>query len=78
MGKFHLVVIRPLGGRMCLVVSLMVGCAPSCVQEVDADVLKRLSKELRQWNEKELALALLEFGGVETMGAAVELIIEDQ
>jgi hypothetical protein len=38
------------------------------VQEVDADVLKRLSKELRQWNEKELALALLEFGGVETMG----------
>jgi hypothetical protein len=48
------------------------------VQEVDADVLKRLSKELRQWNEKELALALLEFGGVETMGAAVELIIEDQ
>ncbi|KAB5537410.1 hypothetical protein DKX38_014943 [Salix brachista] len=59
-------------------VSLVVGCAPSWVQEVDADVLKRLSKGLRQWNEKELALALLEFGGVETMGAAVELIIEDQ
>ncbi|KAJ6722052.1 hypothetical protein OIU85_025073 [Salix viminalis] len=59
-------------------VSLVVGCTPSWVQEVDADVLKRLSKGLRQWNEKELALALLEFGGVETMGAAVELIIEDQ
>ncbi|EEF45403.1 mediator of RNA polymerase II transcription subunit 33A [Ricinus communis] len=59
-------------------VSLMVGCAPSWVLEVDADVLKRLSKGLRQWNEGELALALLGIGGVETMGAAAELIIEDQ
>ncbi|CAK7332989.1 unnamed protein product [Dovyalis caffra] len=58
--------------------SLMVGCTPSWVLEVDGDVLKRLSKGLRQWNEKELALALLEFGGVETMGVAAELIIEDQ
>ncbi|KAG6764833.1 hypothetical protein POTOM_032321 [Populus tomentosa] len=59
-------------------VSLMVGCTPSWVLEVDADVLKRLSKGLRQWNEKDLALALLETGGVETMGEAAELIIEDQ
>ncbi|XP_011010288.1 PREDICTED: mediator of RNA polymerase II transcription subunit 33A [Populus euphratica] len=59
-------------------VSLMVGCTPSWVLEVDADVLKRLSKGLRQWNEKDLALALLETGGVETMGEAAELIIDDQ
>ncbi|KAK9288700.1 hypothetical protein L1049_017163 [Liquidambar formosana] len=57
-------------------VSLMVGCTPTWVLEVDADVLKRLSKGLRQWNEEELALALLGIGGVGTMGAAAELIIE--
>ncbi|KAK3016179.1 hypothetical protein RJ639_007019 [Escallonia herrerae] len=58
------------------VVSLMVGCTPTWVMEVDVDVLKRLSKGLRQWNEEELALALLSGGGVNTMGAAAELIIE--
>ncbi|GLT81473.1 hypothetical protein SLA2020_528570 [Shorea laevis] len=57
-------------------VSLMVGCTPNWVLEVDVDVLKRLSKGLRQWNEEELALALLRIGGVGTMGAAAELIIE--
>lgn len=57
-------------------VSLMVGCTPMWVLEVDVDVLKRLSKGLRQWNEEELALALLELGGVGAMGAAAELIIE--
>ncbi|KAF9678062.1 hypothetical protein SADUNF_Sadunf08G0172900 [Salix dunnii] len=59
-------------------VSLMVSCTPSWVLEVDADVLKRLSKGLRRWNEKDLALALLQIGGVNTMGEAAELIIEDQ
>ncbi|XP_021607457.1 mediator of RNA polymerase II transcription subunit 33A isoform X3 [Manihot esculenta] len=59
-------------------VSLMVGCTPSWVLEVDADVLKRLSKGLRQWNEEELALALLGIGLVGTMGAAAQLIIEEQ
>ncbi|XP_057964186.1 mediator of RNA polymerase II transcription subunit 33A-like [Malania oleifera] len=57
-------------------VSLMVQCTPMWVLEVDADVLKRLSKGLKQWNEEELALALLVTGGVGTMGAAAELIIE--
>ncbi|CAN1129505.1 Mediator of RNA polymerase II transcription subunit 33A [Linum perenne] len=56
--------------------SLMVGCTPPWVLDLDADVLKRLSKGLRQWNEEELALALLGIGGVETMGAAAELIFE--
>ncbi|KAB5545421.1 hypothetical protein DKX38_013533 [Salix brachista] len=59
-------------------VSLMVGCTPCWVLEVDADVLKRLSKGLRRWNEKDLALALLQIGGVNTMGEAAELIIEEQ
>lgn len=59
-------------------VSLMVGCTRSWVLEVDADVLKRLTKGLRQWNEEDLALALLGIGGVETMGAAAELIIDEQ
>ncbi|XP_059435722.1 mediator of RNA polymerase II transcription subunit 33B-like isoform X2 [Corylus avellana] len=57
-------------------VSLLVGCTPMWVLEVDVDVLKRLSKGLRQWNEEELALALLGLGGVGAMGAAAELIIE--
>ncbi|KAL4310939.1 hypothetical protein GQ457_01G032780 [Hibiscus cannabinus] len=57
-------------------VSLMVGCTPNWVLEVDVDVLRRLSKGLRQWDEEELALALLGIGGVGTMGAAAELIIE--
>uniref|UniRef100_A0A5B7B0Q6 Putative mediator of RNA polymerase II transcription subunit 33A isoform X2 n=1 Tax=Davidia involucrata TaxID=16924 RepID=A0A5B7B0Q6_DAVIN len=57
-------------------VSLMVGCTMMWMLEVDVDVLKRLSKGLRQWNEEELALALLGIGGVDAMGAAAELIIE--
>ena len=57
-------------------VSLMVGCTPNWVLEVDVDVLKRLSNGLRQLNEEELALALLSVGGLGTMGAAAELIID--
>ncbi|GMP56604.1 hypothetical protein CsSME_00021025 [Camellia sinensis var. sinensis] len=58
--------------------SLMVACTPNWVLEVDVDVLKRLSKGLRQWNEEELALSLLGVGGVGTMSAAAELIIESE
>ncbi|XP_031279902.1 mediator of RNA polymerase II transcription subunit 33B [Pistacia vera] len=57
-------------------VSLMVACTPTWMQEVNVDVLKRLSKGLRQWNEEELALAVLGIGGVGAMGAAAELIVE--
>ena len=56
-------------------VSLMIGCTPNWVLEVDVHVLKRLSNGLRQLNEEELALALLGGGGVGTMSAAAELII---
>ncbi|KAL7251897.1 hypothetical protein ACSBR1_013698 [Camellia fascicularis] len=58
--------------------SLMVACTPNWVLEVDVEVLKRLSKGLRQWNEEELALSLLGVGGVGTMSAAAELIIESE
>ncbi|KAJ0092794.1 hypothetical protein Patl1_25469 [Pistacia atlantica] len=57
-------------------VSLMVGCTPTWVLEMDVEVLKRLSKGLTQWNEEELAMALLGIGGIGAMGAAAELIIE--
>lgn len=57
-------------------VSLIVGCAYKWMMEIDVDVLKRLSKGLRRWNEEELALAVLGLGGIGTMGAAAELIIE--
>ncbi|CAI0466405.1 unnamed protein product [Linum tenue] len=59
-------------------VSLMVGCTPPWVLDLEPDVLIRLSKGLRQWNEEELALALLGSGGVNTMGTAAELISEMQ
>ncbi|XP_012092293.1 mediator of RNA polymerase II transcription subunit 33B isoform X2 [Jatropha curcas] len=58
------------------VLSLMVACTPKWLTEVNVDLLKRLSKGLRQWNEEQLALDLLGLGGVGTMGAAAELIIE--
>ncbi|KAI3711880.1 hypothetical protein L1987_70429 [Smallanthus sonchifolius] len=57
-------------------VNLMACCMPNWVVEVDIEVLKRLSKGLVQWNEEELALKLLESGGVGTMGAAAELICQ--
>ncbi|KAI4301291.1 hypothetical protein L6164_034583 [Bauhinia variegata] len=59
-------------------VSLMVGCTPLWVSEVDVDMLKRLSKGLRQLNEQDLALRLLEIGGIGVMGSAAEMIIESR
>ncbi|OIV92578.1 hypothetical protein TanjilG_02341 [Lupinus angustifolius] len=59
-------------------VSLMVACTPLWVPEVDADILKRLSRGLIRLNEYELAFRLLEIGRIAVMGAAAELIIELQ
>ncbi|KAK6141434.1 hypothetical protein DH2020_024839 [Rehmannia glutinosa] len=56
--------------------SLMVSCTPNWMLEVDVEVLKRVSKGLKQWNEEEMALALLGISGVGAMGAAAEMIIE--
>lgn len=57
-------------------VSLMVSCTPKWAREVDVDILRRLSKGLRKWDEEELALALLGIGGVGAMGAAADFIVE--
>ncbi|XP_047979918.1 mediator of RNA polymerase II transcription subunit 33A-like [Salvia hispanica] len=56
--------------------SLMVSCTPAWMLEVDVEVLKRVSKGLKQWNEEELALALLGISGFGAMGAAAEMIVE--
>lgn len=58
--------------------SLIMDSAPTWVLETDVDVVKRVSRGLRQWNEGELALALLGIRGPTTMGAAAELIIENE
>ncbi|KAK6117274.1 hypothetical protein DH2020_048985 [Rehmannia glutinosa] len=58
--------------------SLMVKCTPSWIMELNVELLRRLCKGLRQWNEEELALALLGVGGIETMGSAAELVIETE
>lgn len=57
-------------------ISLIVGCTPSWLLEVDLEVLKRLSKGLKQWDEEALALALLETSGVGAMGTAAEMILQ--
>ncbi|XP_057549504.1 mediator of RNA polymerase II transcription subunit 33A-like isoform X2 [Amaranthus tricolor] len=53
---------------------LLVRCIPSWLQEIDVNILKSLSKGLRQCNEEELAIALMGVSGVHAMGAAAELI----
>ncbi|KAL8047834.1 hypothetical protein ABFX02_07G025200 [Erythranthe guttata] len=58
--------------------SLMVRCTPTWILELNVELLTRLCKGLRQWNENELALALLGVGGHGTMGSAAEMIIETE
>lgn len=57
-------------------ITLMVGCTPSWLLEVDVEILKSVSLGLKQWNEEELALALLGSSGIGAMGVTAELIIE--
>ncbi|MED6181148.1 hypothetical protein PIB30_016904 [Stylosanthes scabra] len=59
-------------------VSLIVSCTPLWISEIDVDILKSLSKGLIRLNEHELALKLLENGGIGTMGAAAEMAIAFQ
>lgn len=57
----------------CLV-GLVVKCAPAWIQEVKAETLRTLAGGLRGWHECELALSLLERGGISTIESVVELI----
>ncbi|GMN40680.1 hypothetical protein TIFTF001_009905 [Ficus carica] len=59
----------------CLV-GLMVNFAPAWIQEVKLKTLRTLANGLRGWHECELALALLERGGVAAIGSAAELVNE--
>ncbi|GMN40677.1 hypothetical protein TIFTF001_009901 [Ficus carica] len=58
----------------CLV-GLMVNFAPAWIQEVKLKTLRTLASGLRGWHECELALALLERGGVAAIGSAAELSV---
>ncbi|GFP97858.1 mediator of RNA polymerase ii transcription subunit 33a [Phtheirospermum japonicum] len=42
----------------------------------DVEVMKRIGKGLKQWNEEEMGLAILGLSGIGAMGAAAEMIIE--
>ncbi|CAH9136659.1 unnamed protein product [Cuscuta epithymum] len=56
--------------------SLMVHCTPTWVSDINIELLKRLSVELRLWGEEELAFSLLCAGGQRSMGLAAELIMD--
>ncbi|OAY41668.1 hypothetical protein MANES_09G120300v8 [Manihot esculenta] len=57
----------------CLV-HLVVSFTPAWIQEVRVETLKKLASGLRGWHECELALSLLERGGVAAIGSVVELV----
>ncbi|KAG4390580.1 hypothetical protein GLYMA_05G001600v4 [Glycine max] len=58
------------------VMSLMVSCTPLWIQELDVGILKRMSNGLRQLNEEDLALHLLEIRGTSVMGEVAEMICQ--
>ncbi|KAJ1695237.1 hypothetical protein LUZ63_011935 [Rhynchospora breviuscula] len=53
-------------------VGLIVRLAPSWVPSTKLDTLKKISGRLRGWHEYELALSLLELGGISAIEAALE------
>lgn len=55
---------------------LLVRCIPAWLQEIDMHVLNSLSRGLRQWDEEELAVALVGIRGRNAMGATAELIFQ--
>ncbi|KAH7846475.1 hypothetical protein Vadar_014424 [Vaccinium darrowii] len=59
----------------CLV-GLVVSFAPAWIREVRHETLRKLATGLRGWHECELALSLLERGGVAAMGSVVELVTD--
>ncbi|XP_027358349.1 mediator of RNA polymerase II transcription subunit 33B-like [Abrus precatorius] len=60
------------------VMSLMVSCTPLWIQELDVGMLKRVSNGLRQLNEEDLALRLLEIRGTSVMGEVAEMISQSR
>ncbi|KAJ1442554.1 putative mediator of RNA polymerase II transcription subunit [Sesbania bispinosa] len=56
------------------IMSLMVNCTPLWIEELDVGMLKRVSNGLRQLNEEDLALRILEIRGASVMGEVAEMI----
>lgn len=57
----------------CLV-GLIVSSAPAWIKEVKPETLRKLASGLRGWHECELALSLLERGGVDSIGSVIDLL----
>ncbi|KAH9737118.1 hypothetical protein KPL71_018339 [Citrus sinensis] len=57
----------------CLV-GLVVSSAPAWIQEVRPETLRKLASGLRGWHECELALSLLERGGIGSIPSVMELL----
>lgn len=57
----------------CLV-GLVVSFAPAWIQDVKLETLRKLASGLRGWHECELALSLLERGGIAAIGSVAELV----
>ncbi|KAI9152792.1 hypothetical protein LWI28_001261 [Acer negundo] len=57
----------------CLV-GLIVSCAPAWIKEVKPETLRKLANGLRGWHECDLALSLLERGGIASIASVVELL----
>ncbi|KAL5738909.1 hypothetical protein ACOSQ2_028089 [Xanthoceras sorbifolium] len=57
----------------CLV-GLVVSCAPEWIKGVKSETLRKLAGGLRGWHECELALSLLERGGVASISSVVHLL----
>uniref|UniRef100_A0A2P2K0V4 Mediator of RNA polymerase II transcription subunit 33A n=1 Tax=Rhizophora mucronata TaxID=61149 RepID=A0A2P2K0V4_RHIMU len=57
----------------CLV-GLVVSYAPSWIQELKLETLRKLASGLRGWHESGLALSLLERGGVDAMAYVGEMV----
>ncbi|EOY10864.1 Reduced epidermal fluorescence 4, putative isoform 1 [Theobroma cacao] len=57
----------------CLV-GLIVNCAPAWIQQVKLETLRKLAKGLIGWHEYELALSLLERGGISAIESVAELV----
>ncbi|KAK2656195.1 hypothetical protein Ddye_009247 [Dipteronia dyeriana] len=57
----------------CLV-GLIVSCAPAWIKEVKPETLRKLANGLRGWHECELALSLLERGGIASIASVVDLL----
>lgn len=58
-------------------IGLVVSFTPAWIREMKPHTLRKLAGGLRGWHENELALSLLERGGIASMGYAVESVMHN-